>query len=104
MQVEEIAEVLDETDRQIALVQTLAQPRVVSRPTGSAVRLRVGIFHTDTTAGTDRPIVFAGFGHFDAVQRDLPLFEKIGVTAIQDGRGVEYRIVSREADHDTLVP
>ncbi len=35
-----------------------------------------------------RPIFFAGYGHFDTAQKDIPLFQKIGANVIQREVGI----------------
>lgn len=85
MQLEQVDQVLKETRAQIPLAKkrkSLSQPY----PTGGAVAIRDGLFHTDTTAGRDRPFYFYGMGHFYQIFRDLPFWRDLGVTMLQDGR------------------
>lgn len=79
LQLEEIAQVLDETE-------TLARhgkPALLDwrPPQPGPVRLKAGTFYQ---AG--RPFYFAGYGHFDSVIKDLPDFPALGASLIQDGR------------------
>ncbi|HTL30385.1 MAG TPA: beta-galactosidase, partial [Tepidisphaeraceae bacterium] len=91
MQLEEIGGVLDDTEKRIRKsIETHTAPVLVPRPTGSAVELRDGIFRSDVTVAgkveEKQPFYFAGYGHFDQVQKDLPNFPELGATMIQDGR------------------
>jgi hypothetical protein len=91
LQLEEVGTVLDDTAKRIeACVKNNTPPVSVPRPTGGAVHLKDGIFHTDVKiAGQvekDQPFYFAGYGHFTQVQKDLPTFPDLGATVIQDGR------------------
>src|SRR5437762_2927929 len=66
LQIEEVAQVLDETERLIG-----------KPPPGGRV------FVTEDLPA--KPI-FAGYGHFDQVAKDLLNFRSLGATLIQDGR------------------
>lgn len=79
LQLEEIAQVLDETEN-------LARERKPALldwrpPQPGSVRLKNGTFYQN-----GRPFYFAGYGHFDSVIKDLPDFPALGASLIQDGR------------------
>jgi hypothetical protein len=78
LELDEVAEVLDETERLIGGNAAFLnwQP-----PKAGAVRLKDGIFYEG-----GRPRYFAGYGHFSAVINDLPDFPTLGTSLIQDGR------------------
>ena len=78
MELEEVAGVLDETERLMAGHAAFLdwQP-----PKPGAVKLQAGTFYEK-----GRPRYFAGYGHFGAVINDLPYFPALGASLIQDGR------------------
>jgi hypothetical protein len=91
MQLEEVGGVLDDTEKRIhKCIDNHIAAVHVPIPTGGPVTLRDGIFYTDVTIDgkviKDQPFYFAGYGHFDQVQKDLPNFIDLGANLIQDGR------------------
>ena len=78
LQLEEVNEVLDQTDQLLGSDETA----VHSQPaTPGKVKLKDGIFYTH-----GRPNYFGGYGHFDSVIQDLPNFPALGASLVQDGR------------------
>ncbi len=78
LQLEEVAQVLDETEK---LELGGSAPLVDWRPPRpAAVRLKHGMFYE---AG--RPRYFAGYGHFGTAINDLPNFPALGASLVQDG-------------------
>jgi glycosyl hydrolase family 42 (putative beta-galactosidase) len=77
-QLDEAAQVLDETERLLK-----ANPSLLTwqRPRPGTVTLRNGIFYEG-----GQPLYYAGYGHFYSVIRDLPNFPDLGASLIQDGR------------------
>lgn len=60
----------------------------VPRYRTSAIRVRDGAFRADVgwpdgTVENDYPVIFTGYGHFDAVKRDIELFPAYGTNIIQ---------------------
>jgi len=87
LQVEEVGMVLDETGRLLAAARPPdCAERPLAFPTGGPVTVRDGVFHTDTTLGSDQPYYFYGMGHFSQIFRDLPNWHSLGATLVQDGR------------------
>jgi len=78
LELEEVAEVLDQTERLMAGNAALLNWRA---PRPGAVKLKDGIYYEG-----GRPKYFAGYGHFYAVIDDLPNFPALGASLIQDGR------------------
>ena len=77
-QMNEVAAVLDETEKLLAAKTAFDSPQ----PTGGPVEIRDGVFYTQTTAGY-RPFYFGGFGHFGLVGSKSPLLRKMGYSVIQ---------------------
>jgi hypothetical protein len=78
LELEEVAGVLDETERLVAGNAALLNWQA---PKPGAVKLKQGTFYEG-----GRPRYFAGYGHFGAVIDDLPNFPALGASLIQDGR------------------
>ncbi len=93
LQVNEVKEVLDQTEARIKLAATAPpRPDRVPRPTGGPVTIRDGIFYTEATVGdhskiVQRPCFFDGYGAFSQVAADIPILPKFGVTLVQQERG-----------------
>lgn len=86
LQLNEVTQVLDQTQQDI--IRTLAEgPAKVPFPTGGPVEIRDGLFWTETTDGRKSPAFFAGYGAFASVARDLPKFQSLGATLVQQERG-----------------
>ncbi|HSU54462.1 MAG TPA: beta-galactosidase, partial [Candidatus Dormibacteraeota bacterium] len=73
LQLEEVEQVLDQTEGSPAL--RWQAPRV------GKVKLQNGTFYQN-----GEPYYFAGYGHFDSVIKDLPNFPGLGASLVQDGR------------------
>jgi hypothetical protein len=84
MQLEQVDQVLKETEAQLALVEK-RRSRPQPYPTSGAVRMRDGLLFTDTNLGKDQPFYFYGMGHFGQIYKDLPFWRDLGVTMLQDG-------------------
>jgi len=78
MQLEEVAQVLDETEK---LAQRNAPLLDWLPPKLGKVKLKNGTFYND-----GRPCYFDGYGAFSSVIDDLPNFPALGASLIQDGR------------------
>jgi hypothetical protein len=78
MELDEVAEVLDVTERLMAGNAALLNWQA---PKPGTVKLKNGTFYEG-----GRPRYFAGYGHFDSVIKDLPNFPALGASLIQDGR------------------
>jgi hypothetical protein len=77
LQFEEVAQVLNETER---LVHSNTAVLAWRAPKPGTVRLKHGTFYE---AG--HPFYFAGYGHFGTVIHDLPDFPTLGASLVQDG-------------------
>jgi Beta-galactosidase/Carbohydrate binding domain len=77
-QLEEVAQVLDETEK---LAKENSPLFEWMPPKIGAIKYKDGTFYND-----DRPFYFYGYGHFDSVINDLPNFPALGASLIQDGR------------------
>jgi hypothetical protein len=78
LQFEEVAQVLDETEKLLRGGSSVLfdwQP-----PKPGAVKLKDGTFYEGR-----RPYYFAGYGHFGTVIHDLPDFPTLGASLVQDG-------------------
>jgi len=78
LQAEETLWVLERTRQQMAA----NSPVLITRPTFGPVTVRDGVFYVE-----GKPWYFGGYGHFGAVERDIPVFWNHGVTIIQRERG-----------------
>lgn len=87
LQVKEVREVLDETERLINETNSL-QRRVVSSvpaPGMNRPTLHDGALWIKDGNG-ERPFYYVGFGHFNQIFKDLSFFQTIGATLLQDAR------------------
>jgi hypothetical protein len=78
LQLDEIAQVLDETEK---LAQKNSPLLDWMPPKLGKVKVKNGTFYNQ-----GRPYYFYGYGHFDSVITDLPNFPALGVSLIQDAR------------------
>ena len=78
LQLEEVAQVLDETERLVRNGSMAFLDWQPSKP--GPVKLKDGIFYEG-----GRPHYFDGYGHFGTVINDLPDFPALGASLIQDG-------------------
>jgi hypothetical protein len=87
LQAEEVGEVLDFVERLIADTRAGRRQAVAPAPLPGSDRptLRDGALWVKDGNG-ERPFYFVGFGHFNQIFVDLPFFQKIGATLVQDGR------------------
>jgi hypothetical protein len=87
LQAEEVAEVLDSVEAMIQ--QTLAGKRAAVAPIHLPGKARPSL-HDGALwikdGANERPFYFVGFGHFNQIFVDLPFFQKIGATLVQDAR------------------
>ncbi len=79
LQMRETVWVLDQTQARIKEGRPLSVPRPIAGP----VTIRNGVFYLDS----GRPYYFYGYGHFGAVETDIPVFWNLGATIIQRERG-----------------
>jgi hypothetical protein len=79
LQAEETAWVLDQIQKRIKE----NTPVSILQPTTGPVTVRNGIFYIEGS----KPYYFGGYGHFGAVEQDIPVFWKFGTTLIQQERG-----------------
>ncbi len=79
LQAEETAWVLDQTHKRIKENAPIYFPL----PSTGPVAVRDGTFYVEG----DKPYYFGGYGHFGAVENDIPVFWKFGATLIQQERG-----------------
>ena len=77
LQLEELSQVVDETEK-LVFENRAGDWRPVK---SGKVQLKDGIFYRG-----GQPYFFAGYGHFDSVIQDLPNFPALGASLIQDGR------------------
>jgi hypothetical protein len=82
MQLNQIQEVLNETQR---LIENGPIPDA-PRPDGGPVRIRNGVFYTETTRG-DRPFYFYGYGAGSTIAQAIPFLPELGANYIQQERG-----------------
>ena len=92
LQIREIEYVLDETELLLdRIVAGKAPPLAVPRPTGGAVEMRDGAFHTEVSVPGGEPYAspyyFYGYEGKDA-QKSIPDLWRIGATLIQRWKGV----------------
>jgi hypothetical protein len=78
VQLEEVAQVLDETER---IARGNSPVLNWMPPALGSVKMKNGTFYND-----GRPWYFYGYGHFNSVIEDLPNFPSLGASLIQDGR------------------
>jgi hypothetical protein len=78
LQLEEVAEVLGETERLAQEGRAMLLDWQPSKP--GTVKLKNGTFYE-----RGQPRGFAGYGHFGTVVNDLPDFSALGASLIQDG-------------------
>jgi hypothetical protein len=99
LQTDEIDQVLADAEKTMDRIDAGELPPEglgpVPMPTGGAVKIVDGVFVTDTvmTGAADpgepakpRPYYFGGYGHFQQIVNDLPNFNALGVSLVQDGR------------------
>ncbi len=82
MQLDQIREVLNETQRLIEKRPVQDAPR----PAGGPVTIRNGVFYTKTTHG-ERPFYFYGYGAGSTVAQAIPSLPDLGANYIQQERG-----------------
>ena len=97
LQVEEVKEVLDATDRRIqhASHQSVshASANDVPEPLPGKVTIHNGVFESDVAHASHplkkkkQPYYFGGYGHFGQVLADLPNFPALGASLIQEDPG-----------------
>ncbi|HTL31263.1 MAG TPA: alpha-amylase family protein, partial [Tepidisphaeraceae bacterium] len=87
LQAEEVGVVLDQLEQMIQATTEGKRSVVASIPSPGNDRpvLHDGALWVKDGNG-ERPFYFVGFGHFNQIFVDLPLFQKLGVTVVQDGR------------------
>jgi hypothetical protein len=78
MQLDEVAQVLDETEK---LARTNSPLFEWTPPKLGTVKYKNGTFYNNS-----QPYYFYGYGHFDSVIDDLSNFPALGASLIQDGR------------------
>jgi hypothetical protein len=85
LQLQELKGVLDDLEVRSRKDASLMIPRG-PEVTGPIVRSN-GVLKVATEDGVLRPAFFNGFGHFDAVVKDMPFLQAIGGNVIQQERG-----------------
>jgi len=89
LQLNEVAQVLSRTQQDLDIA-ILSGPKIVPLPTGGPVEVLNGLLWSETTTGSPgvkTPVIFSGYGSFQTVAQDIPVFQSLGATLVQQERG-----------------